>query len=217
MSYQFLDLSTEEKASRIFYLTTTILRIFTYVDSPTLAMNDAISIKRTDTTKRPIAGWGPSTDGCPLGSTKHQPKECASFPTGNRTLNNGKTAPHRTPGLSQVGFPLGSKNYHYQVFVVCTFLLLLLGPRSLGAPCPPGCTCKVVNPKNRAKNSGGSSREAPSQPPSLLQSVPTVGSTTDSNRTVVVTRKVDCSSNEQPFTDLSEMIKSDLPENVVQL
>ena len=145
-------------------------------------MNDAISIKRTDNTTRPTAGWGPSTRRCPLGSTQHQSKEQASRPTGNRTHNNGKTAPHRTSRLSQVGLPLGSKNYPYQVFVVCTCLLLLLGPRALGAPCPPGCTCKVVNPKNRSKNSGGSSREAPSQPPSLLQSVPTVGSTAASNR-----------------------------------
>lgn len=181
-------------------------------------MNDAKSIKQTYSSTRPTAGCGSSSRSCPLGeSRQRQHKQNDSCLTEHRTLNNDKTAPHRTTNLSQVGFSPGSKKYHYQVFVVCAFLFLLLGPRVFGGPCPPGCVCKVVSPRNRSKNSGGSSREVPSQAPSLLQSVPTVGSTAASNQTVVVTRKVDCSNNEQPFTDLSEMIKSDLPDNVVQL
>ncbi|GAB1607592.1 adhesion G protein-coupled receptor A3-like [Argonauta hians] len=140
---------------------------------------------------------------------------------------------------SSITWPGGGRGNNISRFYrICLAVLLALALFSHGvqAPCPPGCTCKVTNPKNRGQNS----RESHSQPALLQPSVPspgsigptagsggsskvgvTVGTTSAStsaapkNRTIL--HKVSCSENEQPFTDLSEMIKNDLPDNVVQL
>lgn len=136
---------------------------------------------------------------------------------------NGKVV---TSAMSSGTWP---GTYLCRIFLA-VLLLLVFFSHGIEAPCPPGCTCKITNPKNR----GQSSRESHPQPALLQPPLPLrpgpgssgpggsskvgVGAgTTAAPKNRTVSHKVSCSENEQPFTDLSEMIKNDLPENVVQL